>query len=259
MPWKIEPADGAVVVTMNTNRVNAQNEDFFADLHRAFDTLDAQHPKQPVVLTADGDTFSAGIDFKTTFPLFARGDLAEIAAWFERYRATNLRLFTAARPMIAAINGHAMAGGLITALACDLRIAVSGTPAKFGLNEVPVGVSMPSVYCEIIRYAMGSAACERWTLLGRVYSGEEAHAQGALHELVPADALMGRALELARQIKPATLDAYINSKRALRAPALQTIETLSAAHDASVGRAFISVALLKSQADALRGLSAHKN
>jgi enoyl-CoA hydratase/carnithine racemase len=67
--------------------------------------------------------------------LFARRSLKEIDAWFDAYRATNLRLFTYPRPTVAAINGHAYAGGLITAFGCDYRIASEGA-LQFSLNEV---------------------------------------------------------------------------------------------------------------------------
>jgi enoyl-CoA hydratase/carnithine racemase len=73
--------------------------------------------------------------FRLHFPLFARRSIREVDAWFEAYRATNLRIFTYPRPTVAAINGHAYAGGLITALGCDLRIGVVGD-LQFALNEV---------------------------------------------------------------------------------------------------------------------------
>ena len=87
-------------------------------------------------------------------------------AWFEAYRATNLRIFTYPRPTVAAINGHAYAGGLITAFDCDLRIAAEGD-LQFALNEVPIGIPMPAVYCEIIKYAIGTTAARELTFLDR--------------------------------------------------------------------------------------------
>ena len=112
MPWTIERKhDHVAVVTMNTNKVNAQNPAFFADLHAAFDRLETEFNDCAVVLTGSGAVFTAGLDFDHHFPLFARRSLKEIDAWFDAYRATNLRLFTYPRPTVAAINGHAYAGG----------------------------------------------------------------------------------------------------------------------------------------------------
>ena len=123
MTWTIERRGRVAVVTMTTNPVNAQNRAFFADLHHALDTLESVHPDSPVVLTGTGARFSAGLDLGEHFPLFA-GDPAEVASWFADYRATNRRLFTYPRPTVAAVNGHAFAGGLSTAAVCDHRHAV---------------------------------------------------------------------------------------------------------------------------------------
>lgn len=124
MAWLIERrAEHVALVTMTTNKANVQNPTFFTDLHGAFDRLESEFGNCAVVLTGTGRVFSAGLDFDYHFPLFARRSLAEVDAWFDAYRATNLRIFTYPRPTVAAINGHAYAGGLITALGCDLRIA----------------------------------------------------------------------------------------------------------------------------------------
>jgi len=148
MSWTIERRGRVAVVTMTTNPVNAQNQAFFADLHDAFDRLERDHRDSPVVLTGTGRRFSAGLDLDEHFRLFA-GDPAAVGSWFAGYRATNMRLFTYPRPTVAAINGHAFAGGLITAAVCDHRIAVTGD-ASFGLNEVPIGIPMPAVYVRML-------------------------------------------------------------------------------------------------------------
>jgi enoyl-CoA hydratase len=112
MPWKIERKhDHVVVVTMNTNKVNAQNPAFFTDLHAAFDRLEAEFDDCAVALTGTGKVFSAGLDLDHHFAVFARRSIKEIDDWFAAYRATNLRLFTYPRPTVAALNGHAYAGG----------------------------------------------------------------------------------------------------------------------------------------------------
>ncbi|MGA2929445.1 MAG: hypothetical protein ABSG43_26350 [Solirubrobacteraceae bacterium] len=100
MSWEIERHGCVAVVTMNTNKVNAQNRDFFADLHEVFDPLENEHTESPVVLTGtDGRT--AGLDPDQHFRLFA-GDRAAVADWLTVSRATDMRLFTYPRPTVAA-------------------------------------------------------------------------------------------------------------------------------------------------------------
>ena len=194
MPWTIERKhDHVVVVTMTTNKVNAQNPAFFGDLHAAFDRLEKEFSDCAVVLTGTGAVFSAGLDFDHHFPLFARRSLQEIDAWFDAYRATNLRLFTYPRPTVAAINGHAYAGGLITALGCDHRIATDG-PLQFSLNEVPIGIPMPAVYCEIIKYAAGPMAASELTLFGQIYDLTAVVRMGFVQKTAPPDKLLGAAV-----------------------------------------------------------------
>jgi enoyl-CoA hydratase len=87
MPWTIERKhDHVAVVTMNTNKVNAQNPAFFADLHAAFDRLETEFDDCAVVLTGTGNVFSAGLDLDQHFAMYARRNLKEIDA-FAAYRA----------------------------------------------------------------------------------------------------------------------------------------------------------------------------
>ena len=177
MSWTIERRGRVAIVTMTTNPVNAQNRAFFADLHQAFDHLERDHTDSPVVLTGTGKRFSAGLDLGEHFPLFA-GDAPAVASWFADYRATNMRLFTYPRPTVAAVNGHAFAGGLITAAVCDYRVALAdGT--QFALNEVPIGIPMPAVYVRMLAYAWGEPVAARTCLRGEIFSPTEAHALGA--------------------------------------------------------------------------------
>ncbi|MGZ3699025.1 MAG: enoyl-CoA hydratase/isomerase family protein, partial [Bdellovibrionota bacterium] len=159
---------------------------------------------------------------------------AKILKWFDRYRATNLRIFTYPRPTVAAINGHAIAGGLITALDCDYRIAAT---ESFGycLNEVPIGIPMPAVYLEIIRYATGTPLTSRAALFGEQFDNEAALELGITHEMVVPEDLIKRAVEKASSIQPNCFNAYAYSKAALQAPTLAAIKTLDAQFDRKVG------------------------
>ena len=227
MPWTIERKhDHVAVVTMNTNKVNAQNPAFFGDLHAAFDRLEAEFSDCAVVLTGTGTVFSAGLDFECHFPLFARRSLKEIDAWFDAYRATNLRLFTYPRPTVAAINGHAYAGGLITALGCDYRIGSEGD-LQFSLNEVPIGIPMPAVYCEIIKHAIGPRSASELTMFGQVYDLAAAVKIGVIGKTAPPGRLLDDAVVWAALVPPDCYPAYEFAKRALQATAMAAIDTAS--------------------------------
>ena len=224
MPWRIERKhDHVAVVTMNTNKVNAQNPAFFGDLHAAFDRLEAEFSNCAVVLTGTGTVFSAGLDFDHHFPLFARRSLKEIDEWFDAYRATNLRLFTCPRPTVAAINGHAYAGGLITALGCDYRIASEGA-LQFSLNEVPIGIPMPAIYCEIIKHAIGPRAARELTLFGQVHDLAAAVKMGVIGKAAAPGRLLDDAVAWAALVPPDCYPVYAFTKRALQATTMAAID-----------------------------------
>jgi enoyl-CoA hydratase len=204
MTWTIERRGRVAVVTMTTNPVNAQNRAFFADLHEAFDRLEVEHPESPVVLTGTAARFSAGLDLGEHFPIFA-GEPEGVRSWFAEYRATNMRLFTYPRPTVAAVNGHAFAGGLITAAVCDYRVCVD-SGARFGLNEVPIGIPMPAVYVRMLAYAWGDAVAARTSLFGEIVDCEQALAWGMVHELAQAAEVVDRAVAFADTVPEDVLE-----------------------------------------------------
>src|SRR5215510_5468414 len=231
MAWDIEVADGCAVVRMNTNKVNVQNDRFFADLHGAFDRLQREFSDLPVVLTGQGGVFSAGLDFQYSFDIFGSGRPDTIREWYRAYRETNLRIFQYPRPTVAAVNGHAIAGGLITALGCDFRIAARKS-AKFGLNEVPIGIPMPAAYVEIIKYALGDQVGALTTLRGLLYTTAQAEKLGFFHEVVDPEHLLITSIRWAKCITSDCNAAYAMSKKALHDGVMRQIEERTVALDA---------------------------
>ena len=179
MSWNLERQGNVVVARIEGTKANAQNEAFFTDLDEAFERLEGEFSDCAVVLTAEGSTFSAGLDFEEAFAALASTDPKQLADWVRRYEETNLRIWRHPRPTVAAINGHAFAGGLITALDCDYRVTVEG--ARFSLNEVPIGIAMPAIYVEIIRHAVGTPVASVATLFGHEFDTDEALRVGFVH------------------------------------------------------------------------------
>jgi enoyl-CoA hydratase len=217
--WAIEQIDDVSVVTMTSNKVNAMDDDFFSDLQAAMAELQSGEPL-PVVLTGTGGCFSAGLNILELYDF----DRTTLAAFVDRFSETVLAWFSLPRPTIAAVNGHAIAGGCVIALACDLRIVADGD-AQIGLNEVQVGIPFPGVPFEITRHALPPERIREAMLTGALYTPEEARTRGLVDEVVEPDALRERAIAIARALAPDSLEAYAAIKAHLLAPTLERIAT----------------------------------
>ena len=125
---------------------------------------------------------------------------------------------------MAAINGHAYAGGLITAFSCDHRIASDGA-LQFSLNEVPIGIPMPAVYCEIIKHAIGSRAANELTLFGQIYGLAAAVKMGVIGKTAAPGRLLEDAVAWAALVPPDCYPAYAFAKRALQATTMAAIDS----------------------------------
>jgi enoyl-CoA hydratase len=126
---------------------------------------------------------------------------------------------------VAAVSGHAFAGGLITVAVCDCREAVD-EGARFGLNEVPIGIPMPAVCARMLACARGDPVASRTGLFGEVFTSAQAHAMGMMHELAPAAEVLDRAIAHTDLVLDDCLEQYAVAKRACQAAALRDIAVL---------------------------------
>jgi enoyl-CoA hydratase len=222
MPFPLERQGDVVVVRLAGNtKANVQNDAFLDDVDRAFDTIEQEFDGCAVVLTAAGSVFSAGLDFESVWRMFDTEGEERVRAFFDRYRRMNLRIFGHPRPTIAAVNGHAFAGGLVLALTCDVRILSRG--ARVALNEVPIGIPMPAVYVEIIRYATGGAGAAA-TLFGLEMDAETALRHRFVHDIVEPDEVLPRALAMGARVAGDSAGCYEFTKRELQRPTWAALE-----------------------------------
>lgn len=226
MSWKIELVDEVVVVYMNSNKMNLINNLFLHDLNDAFDIIESEHKDSAVVLTSSSDVFSAGLDITQSYPLFKEGDLSKIKTWYEHFKNSLIRVFSFERPLVAAINGHAIAGGLVLALCCDYRIGPN-SKSRFGLNEVTIGFPLPSAISEILSYALAPKILERVLFNGLLYEANDAHKLGLFHQQSDKEELLNVAIEYAKQYNKSQIAAYGFSKKAIRAQVLNRINQYS--------------------------------
>src|SRR5438270_161827 len=186
---RIERQGEVAVLRLESGKVNAIGVAFLAQLNGLLDGLgDAK----AAVVTGRGSAFSAGLDLPSLVDL-ARPAMRDFIGQFN---ATVLRLFELPIPLVAAVNGHAIAGGCVLALQADLRL-VADRDARIGLNETQLGLALPSVVLETLRWQVPGPSLAPIALEGRLFSPREALQLGLLHEVVPEAELLPRALERA--------------------------------------------------------------
>jgi enoyl-CoA hydratase len=172
-----------------------------------------------VILTGTGSIFSAGVDL---FRLTQGG--AEYVRRFLPLLTRCLRtLFAFPRPVVAAANGHAIAGGGIIVLAADVRLMAEG-PGRIGVPELLVGVPFPAAALEVVRFAVPPDKVQSLIYTGRTLPPREALAAGLVDEVVAPEDLLPRAQEIARQLARIPPPVYRLTKQALRAPAVERID-----------------------------------
>jgi enoyl-CoA hydratase len=173
-----------------------------------------------VILTGTGSIFCAGVDL---FRLTNEGP-EYVERFFPALRDALLALFTFPKPIVAAVNGHAIAGGLLLTAACDYRLMSAG---RIGVPELLVGVPFPAVAIEILRFACGRDA--PWLAYsGRTVTPDEARPLGIIDEVVAPDFLLTRAEVIARELAAIDPRNFAITKQQLRGEALDRIEKLSA-------------------------------
>jgi enoyl-CoA hydratase len=216
----VEQQTGLAMLTMDDGRVNALDLEALTEL-----TASLREIRAPVVITGTGKAFSAGVDLRRIVndgDDYVRDFLAALSDAF-------LTVFTHPYPVIAAVNGHAIAGGCIIALAADYRLMSAGT---IGVTEVAVGVPFPVAALEICRYALGPAVSAA-ALHAEAVPASQAKAAGFAHELTSPGDLLARARDVARSLGAHPPGAYQLTKQQLQRPTLQAIAE-QAEHDAAV-------------------------
>ena len=208
--------DGIATLTMARPPANALDIAFLEELDSAVVELDRDRSWRSLIVTGSGNVFSAGVDLKI-LPTLEVPDQDRI---LDALNSFYLHLYELDRPVIAAINGHAVAGGMVTALCCDYRIAVEAG-ALFGLTEVRVGVAFPVTALEIAQAELSPHVARNWLMFGDTVDSTTALSQGVLDELVSTDAVIPRSMDKARELAAIPSLGYAGVKTQLRRPALE--------------------------------------
>ena len=208
-----QTGDGISTVTLNRGKVNALNGPVVDQLRTLLKTLESDPEVKSVVVTGSGKFFSFGFDIPEFLALTKEQFTDYLINFCDLYRY----LFLYPKPVVAALNGHTIAGGCMLALACDYRVIVSGK-AKVSLNEIGFGSSVFAGSVEMLRFWAGSANATHILYSGAMYPAEEARRLGLVDAVAPEGDCLVMAKNAASDLATRHLPAFASIKSLLRRP-----------------------------------------
>lgn len=172
-----------------------------------------------IMLSGGPKVFSAGLD--VPFLLSLGDDRAALKAAWEAFFDAARAIAESPVPIVAALAGHAPAGGCVLALCCDYRVMSAGPdverPFRIGLNETQVGLAAPEGIQRLLRRVVGAHRAERMLVAGEMVEAERALRYGLVDELVDVDSVDTRALSWLQQVLALPSEAMLETRRIARA------------------------------------------
>jgi len=179
----------------------------------------ASSDARSLVVTGTGGIFSAGVDLVR----LAKEGAPYVERFLPAFERAMTLLFRIEKPVVCALNGHAIAGGCVLACAGDHRVLAAGR-ARIGVPELLVGVAFPPIALELVRHVWPRAHFQEAVYTGRTYSVDEARTLGLVDEVVEPEGLMERALEVARKLAAVPPRSFALTKRMARRPVARLLE-----------------------------------
>jgi len=207
--------DRVADIVLDDGKVNAMALPFFDALNAALDRAEEERPAA-VVISGRPGMFSAGLNLKL-LPTLPPDELAKTMLAFGRVM---LRVFTFPIPTVAAVSGHAIAGGAMLSFACDQRVAADG-PFRLHLNEVAIGLVLPTWAIMLAQSAIPTRWHTEAILYARAYAPREALERGIIDAVAAPERLLDDAHALAAPLASLDQQAYAGSKQRHRAMAVE--------------------------------------
>jgi enoyl-CoA hydratase len=202
-------SDRVTVVQFDHGPVGALDLEFLLALREELAEL--ADSDTALVLTGTGSAFSAGVDLFRILD----GGADYVDRFIPALSGTFDDVFAYRRPVVAAVNGHAIAGGCVIAACADHRFMAEGR-GRIGAPELLVGVPFPAIALAAIRYATGDVGVADLVYSGVTLLPEEAQRRGLVDEVVPEPELLDRAIAKAEQLASIPPATFVHTKRSLR-------------------------------------------
>jgi enoyl-CoA hydratase len=236
--FEITKEAGVAVLAMRHGKANALDVEFCEGLAARMRELAAEDIGA-IVLVGQGKIFSAGVDLRrivSAGPSYAERFMPALSDMFNA-------VFESPKPVVAAMNGAAIAGGCVLACAADQRVLAAG--ARIGVPELRVGVPFPTSALEIMRFAVSHRQLQTMLYSGATFADGEALARGLCDEIVAPDAVLARAVALAQSLIELPPSAYALTKHQLRDAAIRRIRAEGPGYDRDVQALWASPATVE--------------
>jgi enoyl-CoA hydratase len=204
-------SDSIAVVTMRHGKVNALDIEFCEGLAARFKELAASAEAKAVVLTAQGKAFSAGVDLVR----LSHGGESYIRQFLPSLHKMYDAVFFHPKPVVAAVNGHAIAGGCVLACCGDRRVMARGV-GRIGITELLVGVPFPLLAFEIVRAAVPPRFLAEVTYSGATYEADAALERGFIDEIAEPGEVLEDAYAIVRELAELSPAAFAQAKAQIR-------------------------------------------
>jgi enoyl-CoA hydratase/carnithine racemase len=211
--------DGIAEVRLERGKVNALNEQVVDEFSGCFRELAGDSQVRGILLTGTGKFFSFGFDI----PEFMEAPKEAFARYLHKFTGLYRDLFAHPKPVVAAINGHAVAGGCMLATACDARVMVKEN-AKIGLNEIGFGSSLFAGSLALLRFWVGDRRAQEVVYSGALHTAEQALGLGLVDAIVSEAAVLDEARKRLEEHTAKSPTAFRSIKLLLRQPALEEIQ-----------------------------------
>lgn len=207
----LQKSEGIATLILNRGKVNAINGEVVDQLKGHLQALEMDREVKAIILTGSGKFFSFGFDI----PEFLSFSREQFKIYLQKFTGLYTTLFRYPKPVVAALNGHTIAGGCMLALACDQRVMVTGK-ARIALNEIGFGASLLAGATEMLRFAVGNYHAIQVLYSGALYSAEEALDLGLVHQVASESDLMDMARKSAVEMGSKHPPAFAGIKNLLR-------------------------------------------
>lgn len=205
----VEYNDEVAIVRLNRPVTNALNLQLVEELTEILERVTSESDVRSLVLGSSNDKFfSIGFDIPQLFELTRE----DFKFFYHTFNQMCLDLYTLPKPTIAAITGHAIAGGCILALCCDYRFIADGRKLM-GLNEIKLGVPVPYLADCVLRQVVGFRNAREITDMGEFYQPEESLQMGLVDRVLPLEQVLPKSIEKARSLGSLQQEPFAMIKR----------------------------------------------